>query len=444
MKQIERAPKWINEQLNKEVHKLRLNDEFQSLVNDINEKYLYWDKAKYNATNLVSEPKVLWAAIKLSRTINAKKIQFGEHKFFYNLTDFIQKELHEFDLHIGGHLGTRNLIPEDDKKRYLVSSIMEEAIASSQIEGAVTTRKQAKEMLRKNIKPKNKSEQMILNNYITIKHIVEIKDEPITTERFLEIHRLISSQTLPDTKYEGKYRKDNEIKVIDVVNGNIVHSPPDYREISKLLNDVFIFFNNDKNDQFIHPIIKGCIIHFMIGFIHPFVDGNGRTARALFYWYLLKNGYWLTEYLSISRLIVKSKAQYARAYQYTEMDDNDLTYFINYKIKTMEMAFDSLREYIQLKINEKRKGINFQRIKGINTRQAEIIKWIFEEPNLMFSVKEIENRLTISNQTARTDLTELVNRGYLEIINLNNKTKGFCRTENFENILKKELPKKII
>lgn len=441
MKQLESSPKWFNDQLYKEVNKLRLNEEFQLLLNDINEKYLYWDKVKYHTNKLITDPKILWAAVKLSRVINAKKIQFGENKFIYNLTDYIQKGLHEFDLHIGGHLGTKNLIPEDDKKRYLVSSIMEEAIASSQIEGAVTTRKLAKEMLRKNIKPKNKSEQMILNNYITIKHIVEIKDEPITTERFLEIHKLISNQTLTDKKDEGKYRKDNGIKVIDVVNGNIVHSPPDYHDISKLMNEIFIFFNKDKNDQFIHPIIKGCIIHFMIGFIHPFVDGNGRTARALFYWYLLKNGYWLTEYLSISRLIVKSKAQYARAFQYTEIDENDLTYFINYKLKTMEMAFESLREYIQLKINEKRKTINYQKIKGINSRQALIIKWLFEEPDIMFSVKEIENRLTISNQTARTDLTELVKRGYLEIIEIDNKTKSFCRTVKFENILKKELPK---
>lgn len=441
MKQIERAPKWFNDQLYKEVNKLRLNEDFQLLLNEINEKYLYWDKVKYHTNKQVSDPKILWAAVKLSRTINAKKIQFGENKFIYNLTDFIQKGLHDFDLHIGGHLGTKNLIPEDDKKRYLVSSIMEEAIASSQIEGAVTSRKQAKEMLRKNIKPKNKSEQMILNNYITIKHIVEIKDEPINTERFLEIHRLISNQTLNNKKDEGKYRKDDEIKVIDTVNGRIVHSPPEYKNIPKLMNDVFTFFNKDKNDQFIHPIIKGCIIHFMVGYIHPFVDGNGRTARALFYWYLLKNGYWLTEYLSISRLIVKSKAQYAKAFQYTEIDENDLTYFINYKIKTMQMAFESLRDYIQLKISEKRRIINYQKIKGINSRQALIIQWLFEEPNLMFSVKEIENRLTVSNQTARTDLTELVDRGYLEIIDLNNKTKGFCRTEEFGNLIKKELPK---
>ena len=441
MKQIEHAPNWISEKLYNEVNRLRLNDDFQVLVNELNEKYLYWDKVKYHTSAYVTDPKVLWAALKLSRTINAKKIQFREFKFIFNLTDSIQKGLHEFDLYISGHLGTQNLIPEGDKKRYLVSSIMEEAIASSQIEGAVTTRKQAKEMLRKNIKPKNKSEQMILNNYITIKHIVEIKDEPITTEKLLEIHQLISNQTLADRKDEGAFRSDNDVKVIDVANGKIVHSPPDYQDIPKLMEEVFLFFNKDKNGHFIHPIVKGCIVHFMIGFIHPFADGNGRTARALFYWYLLKNGYWLTEYLSISRLIVKSKAQYARAYQYTELDENDLTYFIIYKIKTMQLAFDGLIEYIQLKTNEKRKTLNFQKIKGINSRQAQILKWLFEEPELMFSVKELETRLSVSNQTARTDLTELVNLGYLEQIDLNNKTKGFCRTDNFEIVLSKELPK---
>lgn len=441
MKQMEHAPQWANEEIYGEVYKLLLNEEFQQFLNEINERYLYWDKVKYQKSDLVSNPHVLWIALKLRRAFNAKNIQFGDYKFTFNLTDFIQKGLHEFDLNTGVQSGTKNLIPEDDKKRYLVSSIMEEAIASSQIEGAVTTRKQAKEMLRKNIRPKNKSEQMILNNYITIKHIVEIKDELLTAERFLEIHRLISHQTLANSEDEGNYRKDNEVKVIDTANGQIIHSPPDYQDIPKLMNEIFVFFNNEKDEKFIHPIVKGCIIHFMIGFIHPFVDGNGRTARALFYWYLLKNGYWLTEYMSISRLIVKSKTQYAKAFQYTEIDENDLTYFIYYKIKTMQLAFDSLREYIQLKINEKREIINFQKIRGVNSRQAIIIKWLIGEPNLMFSVKEIETRLTIANQTARTDLMELVNRGYLEIVDLNNKTKGFCRSVEFENLLKKELTK---
>ena len=208
------------------------------------------------------------------------------------------------------------------------------------------------------------------------------------------------------------------------------------------MDELFNFFNNNDNEQFIHPIVKGCIIHFMIGYIHPFVDGNGRTARALFYWYLLKNGYWLTEYLSISRLIVKSKTQYAQAFIYTETDENDLTYFLNYKIKTMQLAYYSLREYIQRKISEKKQLINFQKIKGINERQALIIKWLYEEPELLFSVKEIENRFSLSNQTARTDLTELESKGYLEMVGLNKKTKGFCKSERFNELLKKELPKK--
>lgn len=177
----------------------------------------------------------------------------------------------------------------------------------------------------------------------------------------------------------------------------------------------------------------------MIGYIHPFVDGNGRTARALFYWYLLKNGYWLTEYLSISRLIIKSKTQYAQAFIYSEIDGNDLTYFIQYKIKIMQLAYDSLKEYVQKKTNKKRQLINFQKIKGINERQALIIKWLYEEPDILFSVKEIENRFNISNQTARTDLTELENKGYLDAVDLNKKTKGFCRSVVFSELLKTKL-----
>lgn len=440
MRQTETAPRWTEEEFLQEGLKLLSDKEFQSAIYNLNEKYLYWDKVKYHKSPGIKDPKILWSGLKLSRSIHAKKIKFGTHNFKYNLTDSIQKGLHEFDLHIGGNLGAKSVIPEEDKKRYLISSIMEEAIASSQIEGAVTTRKNAKEMLRKNIKPKNKSEQMIVNNYATIKHIVDIQDQPITIERLFEIHKLVTHQTLDDNKDEGVYRDDNEINVIDVIDGEIVYTPPDFKEVPLLMEELFNFFNNNDKEQFIHPIIKGCVIHFMIGYIHPFVDGNGRTARALFYWYLLKNGYWLTEYLSISRLIVKSKTQYAQAFVYCEIDENDLTYFINYKIKTMQLAYNSLREYIQRKIKEKRQLINFQKIKGINERQALIIKWVYEEPDLLFSVKEIENRFSLSNQTARTDLTELVNKGYLEIIDLNRKTKGFCKSNRFSELLKKELP----
>ena len=436
MGKTEIAPSWYEKELFEQALVLRYQTDIEDLIKGINEQYLYWDMIKYKKTEQNIAPEMLWTLTKISR-LNAKKIKLGEYTFKYNTTDEILKNLHEFDLNLGGSLGSQGIIPKDDKKRYLISSIMEEAIASSQIEGAVTTRKNAKDMLRKNAKPKNKSEQMIVNNFLTIKHIVDIKDEPLTMERLFEIHRKITDNTLDDPTDEGRFRDNNEINVVDVIDGEIIYSPPSFNKLPQLMDELFLFFNNNDQNSFTHPIIKGCIIHFLIGYIHPFVDGNGRTARALFYWYLLKNGYWLTEYLSISRLIVKSKVQYAQAYVYTEIDENDLTYFIDYKIKTMQLAFEELRKYVERKIKEKKQVTSFQKISGINERQALILKWVNEESELLLSVKEIETRFNVSNQTARTDLSVLEEMGYLTVVDVNKKTKGYYRSNDFEALITK-------
>ena len=128
--------------------------------------------------------------------------------------------------------------------------------------------------------------------------------------------------------------------------------------------------------------------------------------------------------------------QYALAYLYCEKDSLDLTYFINYQLKTMSLAYDSLREYIQRKINEKKRLTEFQRIDGINERQAYVIKWLYEEGDLIFSIKEIETRFSVSNQTARTDLFKLVELGFLEEIKINNKKKAFIRSDKFLGLIK--------
>lgn len=413
------------------------NPDFNRLVNQVNEEYYYWDKVKYLPMPEGIYPIEVWSFAKLRRLQSPYKIQFGNYQFGWTLPARIQERLHQFDLHIGGSLETRSLISAEDKNRYLVSSIMEEAIASSQIEGAVTTRKQAKEILRKKLSPKNKSELMIVNNYHTIQKILELKDQALTPALLLEVHKLITAGTLDHPEDEGAFRTSNDINVIDSTDNEVMYYPPGVDELSVLINDLSSFFNDDNGSVFMHPIIKGCIIHFMIGFIHPFADGNGRTARALFYWYLLKKGYWLTEYLSISRLILRSKNQYARAYLFTETDDNDLTYFISYQVRTMKLAYDSLREYLQRKIEEKRQITAFLKIEHVNERQALMLKWVYEEPSLLFTAKEVETRLGISNQTARTDLQGLVKEGFLEEVQMNKKAVAFGKSTQFDLLLNK-------
>ena len=194
-------------------------------------------------------------------------------------------------------------------------------------------------------------------------------------------------------------------------------------------------FANSKNDPvFIHPIIRAIILHFLMGYIHPFVDGNGRTARAIFYWYMLKKGYWLTEYMTISRVIIKSPAQYARAYLYTEYDDNDLTYFINYHLKSMDLAFQGLKDYITRKQELKKQSFKLLKNHNLNQRQSLILKEFLNSPELVISIKEIQGKYQVTYQTARTDLLDLVEKDYLEKTQ-QGKAFYFFRSNSFEKKL---------
>jgi Fic family protein len=406
----------------------------KGVLKSIQDEYLYWDKIKYKSKEYNAED--LWSAVKLHRLLNSKTLVFGKHKFNYVVTDFMLRTLHLFDMHFGGTLGSNIGIAETDKNKFVISSLIEEAISSSQIEGANTTRKQAKQMIQKEQKPKGKSEQMILNNYVTMKHIVQHSSENITPEKILNIHKLVSNKTLDRAEDEGKFRDNDEIYVVNYVNSEIVHTPPLKDELEELINNLCDFFNSD-TDNFIHPIIKGSIIHFMLGWIHPFIDGNGRTARAIFYWYMLKNGYWLTEYLSISRIIKDTKNQYEKAFMYSEVDDNDLSYFITYHIRTMEKAYFALKEYIKRKQKEVFQAAKFMKIPKINDRMAQILKIIYEDSERILNTKELEKRFDISSFTARSDLKGLVSLGFLEIIQVNKKKQNFIKSKNFNKVLEK-------
>lgn len=421
-----------------EIYKYLSNESFRQSFLDIYNRYLYWSELKYKKISKHISPEILWKITKTQRDSHPEIIKLSDlegFEFKYNLTPYINQKLHEFDLNLGGNL-KGNIIPQEDKKQYLINSIMEEAIASSQIEGAVTTREHAKSMLRKGGKPKNRSEQMILNNYNTIKKIKPLINKELTSELILEIHTSITKDTLEDSGNEGKYRDANDISVVDLT-GNVVYHPPDYKKIEQLMDDFCNFANESDETRFIHPMIRAIILHFLIGYIHPFVDGNGRTARAIFYWYLLSRDYWLIEYMSISRIIIKSRTQYTKAYLYTELDENDLTYFINYQLKTTDLAFHNLKKYINEKNQEKRDLYDFRIIKDINDRQIYILKFIFDDPKFSFTIKEVQNRFNTAYETARKDIIYLEKLGLLEKTTSGKKKLVYYRSQKFDDIIRK-------
>ena len=411
------------------------HEEIVALVDKINEEYEYWDTVKYKKCTRKCSSKKLWTYVKVSRMRNMLSV-WPQFSILLGITNQMQRICHEFDMNFGGSWGTSAIISGDSKEQYLVSSLMEEAIFSSQMEGAATTRQVAKEMLRKKMTPKDKSQQMIANNYQTIQFVVQNQNTPLSEELLQRIHRLMTENTLDNPEDAGRFRTNDDVVVENGITHEIVHRPPSYTEIPSFIKDLCKFFNEEKPKVFIHPIIRGIIIHFMIAYMHPFVDGNGRTARALFYWYMLKQGYWLTEYLSISRVIAKSKKSYEKSFLYTEMDSKDMGYYVSYNLRVLELSFKQLQRYLKRKQEEKKAANTFLQLGDINERQAQIVKMFVDNPKEVITVKDVQSKFFVSATTAKGDIMGLVNRGLLNEFAFNKVKRGYVRSEEFDAAIK--------
>lgn len=432
---IEYPPKVTDKELIKAYVFLSSNtdNDISLLVERINENYEYWNEVKYKIIPSSFSHKMLWTYVKASR-IRSRILVWNQYGINISITNQMQRICHELDMNFGGSWGNGSLIPEDNKNQYLISSLMEEAISSSQMEGAATTRKVAKEMLKKKITPRDKSQQMIFNNYKTINFIVENKEKPLTEDMLLTIHRLMTDGTMENPDDVGRFRLNDDVVVEDGITHEVVHTPPSYREIPNFVQQLCLFFNEKQAKVFIHPIIRGIIIHFMVAYMHPFTDGNGRTARALFYWYMLKQGYWLTEYLSISRIIARSKKSYEKAYLYVEADGNDIGYFVAYNLRVLELAFKDLQRYICRKTSRKKQADIFLRIGNINERQAEIIRIYYENPKEVMTVKDVQIKFGVTPTTAKSDIVGLLKIGMLAEISFNKVKKGYIKGDDFDSL----------
>ena len=382
-------------------------------------KYLHWDKLRHLSPPSGITHREWWLLVKLSRMEGLKPIGLrdtSQKPFQFAVPEMVMEELYQIDLGAGGLASLPEPITNPHTRdKYLVSSLMEEAITSSQLEGAVTTREVAKEMIRTGRKPRDTSERMILNNYVTMRHIRELKSAKLSPELVFQIHRLVTDKTLEDPTAAGRFRRPDEKRVVADDYGQIYHEPPPSEELSDRLREMCAFANGESPDYFIHPAVRAMILHFWMAYDHPFVDGNGRTARALFYWAMLHGGYWLFEFISISSILRKAPSKYVRSFLYTETDDNDLTYFLIAQTRVIHQAILELHAYINRKTTEVREVESHMRVLDIfNHRQVEIIHNALKHPGQRYTFSSHQKSHNVAYQTARTDLLDLAERGVLE------------------------------
>ncbi len=395
-------------------------------------RYRHWDILRHLTPPEGLSVEEWWIGIKtarrqMSRAVPLLKDKDGE-PFKLALVDAIQRMLHEIDQQASGALkGSDQVIGAGTRDTYLIKSLFEEAITSSQLEGASTTREVAKDMLQRGRAPRDRGERMILNNYQAMQFTRSVSRESLTPAIVFQLHHIITEGTLEDPSAAGRFRQaDEAVHVYDEV-GNTLHVPPAADELKERLQRLCEFANDRGSEPFIHPVVRAIVLHFAVAYDHPFVDGNGRTARALFYWAMAARGYWLCEFLSISRIIRRGPSRYNKAFLYTETDENDLTYFVLDQLDVTVRAIRDLHVHLERKaaeLKEARRVLNEspRMHAALNHRQLGLINHALKNPGFVYTITSHRRSHNVSYQTARTDLLEL---GRLRLLDMGKKRRAF-------------------
>lgn len=385
-----------------------------------NGRYFHWDKLVHLKPPDGLNHREWWLALKIARTAATKPlptfIDKDRRPFNYSLSDPIPEFLYEIDSGAGGRIEMPSQVTNPGAKdQYYVEALIEESITSSQLEGATTTRRAAEDLIRSGRRPSDRSERMIFNNYLTMKKIAELQAEELTPELVLEIHARVSRDTLDDPSACGRLRTAKEDVMVGDDEGRVFHRPPQADELRLRMDRMCRFANGEPSSVFIHPVLRSIILHFWVGYDHPFVDGNGRCARALFYWSMLHHGYWLCEYISISQILLKAPAKYGRSFLYTETDDNDLTYFILYHLDVIRRSIASLHELIATRTRQLTAlESQAKNLDVLNHRQRALLSHAVRHPGQQYTINTHKTSHNVVYQTARTDLLDLESRGLLD------------------------------
>jgi Fic family protein len=387
------------------------------------QRYMPWDQLRYRRPPEGLTHEDWWLISKLSRQGMRRPLPLNasnDRSFTYALPDEVLRGIEVVDKHLSGRIGVPEPVTHDapSRARYVVTSLIEEAITSSQLEGASTTHRVAKEMLRTGRRPRTRDERMILNNYNAMQRVSEVRDEQLTPALICDLHRIVTEGTLDDESSVGRFQLPGETRVVveDPADGVVLHIPPSADELPRRLQRLCDFANGPTEDgAYVPPVVRAIIVHFMLAYDHPFLDGNGRTARVLFYWSMLHEDYWLAEFLPISRLLKQAPARYGRSFLYSEQDDGDLTYFLIYQLGIIQRAVTDLQAYVDRKVAESRRIQESLTLLSshLNYRQVALLGNAVKDAHARYTVQSHSRSHNVALQTARTDLQALESQGFL-------------------------------
>lgn len=266
----------------------------------------------------------------------------------------------------------------------------------------------------KDVPARDRDIQEILNYREVLKFINSKKDEPVTEKILFEIHKLTTKRILKADQ-AGKYRH-TQVRVTNSKTGETSYLPPPPSQIADLIRSFLLWLNQVGSEE-IHPIIKAATTHYVITAIHPFVDGNGRTARALSTLVLFKEDYDFKKFFSLEEYFDRDAGSYYLVLQKTsnqskKLDERNLTSWIGYFTEGLANELARIREKVQrLSVDLKLKGKMGQ--VPLNERQLKLVEYIQKYGQV--SNKEWREFIPmVSDDTILRELKYLMKKGLVK------------------------------
>ena len=386
-------------------------EEFQFLNSPLwikytQERYLPLGDIKYRLEHL-GIPLGRWSELKTKiqalRKMGAVPLFLNsiDKKFWYFPSDSLNKKIHDIES-LGNKLYDKIEAYSSLKKGFLTNSAIEEAVTSAIYEGANSTRSKAKAFIAAKKPPQNKDEWMLVNNYSAMRFIKENSAEPVSNGLILKIHEIVSRNTLEgdDANFCGKFRDD-----VVYVGG---HEGIAHTKIEETLDEVIELIVS--HPRFIHGLVRGILCHYFVAYIHPFFDGNGRAARTLFYFKMIKNDLKFVELLSISANLKKHGKRYEKSFELVKEHDLDMTFFIDFCLDSLIVAL----EKVENKVNYLMGFSSLQDSMKINPSQVSLLQRMALNKYKPFTIEEYAKDIGKSREIARRGLKSLAKRGLLK------------------------------
>ncbi len=318
------------------------------------------------------------------------------------ITNKINKALLEIERARGFLEATK--LKEEWIKEMQSEALILESHYSTHIEGTKLTLAQSKKILTgKTVMGINKDDRQELLNYKEAMDFVSEylgKKSDITENLIKQIHEILVKDVRGGTLEPGKYRKVKNY-VVNLLTGEVIYTPPPPSYVPQLMKEFVEWLNNKSN---ISPVIVAGISQYKLVDIHPFLDGNGRTARVLCTLILYQNGYDFKKLFSLSEYYDKNRAGYYEAIQSVRENEMYMTYWLEYFTEGLKNQLIEVRAKGEKAI---KKEIIIEKAKkfNLNERQQKILLLLLGKERA--SVEEMRNILNLVRRTVQRDLSKL-------------------------------------